>query len=670
MGITGLLSTLKSITIPAHLSNYKGLVAGVDAMGWLHRAIHCNHSKSLITFAHYQHKSDSDSMYSPPLDEKTKSFFVSYVLSRCELLTKNGLEPLLVIDGAPLPSKRLTDLKRKEDRKASYEKAVSLERRGDLKEARIHFARSLSVSLEMRKTLVDALKKKNINFIISPYEADAQLAYFSQSAIVDVVISEDGDCIPYGCSRVFFKMDNVGNGEEIQQKNLGSNEELKFANWTHDQFVSMCILSGCDYCPGVYGLGIKKAYKIVKVHRKPNKIAKAVRQLFGAAVPADFEMMFARSFLTFRHQTVYNVETRSYEMLTPANKGEDYWYWSAANAADSDSHTGMGGVEEFLGAMVDDDLAQKVVNGDIHPVEYVSWGDGTSLQADPSCGVSRDMRSYFDQICGSAAKRQQQTELENIRTEGLGSEMDPKIVQNNDDKEPQSQVDNPITSEHYSSSLVGNGFETITRCHRRKRLVANAFVRTHMWALEMRGTKRRKEEERVPPPSRQDPEPSRQNPESKYQKQRQPRPQPLPQRRQQTVHPPPHSRGGGLYPPPPLQRPRSPPPRQPNPQYIPNSSRPARLGLRTPPVQKHFQVASQHDQFLNFQIGEDCRNYPAPSHNRYSRARVDVDDDNGHDHDYASQDPNSHFHPFSHKSTRTQPQRARIRATHDNFLGF
>lgn len=41
MGITGLLPALKSIMHKAHLAEYNGLRAGIDAYSWLHRGAHC-----------------------------------------------------------------------------------------------------------------------------------------------------------------------------------------------------------------------------------------------------------------------------------------------------------------------------------------------------------------------------------------------------------------------------------------------------------------------------------------------------------------------------------------------------------------------------------------------------------------------------------------------------
>ena len=42
----------------------------------------------------------------------------------------------------------------------------------------------------------------DVQCIVAPYEADAQLAYLQQAGIVDMVISEDSDLLTYGCTKV------------------------------------------------------------------------------------------------------------------------------------------------------------------------------------------------------------------------------------------------------------------------------------------------------------------------------------------------------------------------------------------------------------------------------------------------------------------------------------
>ncbi len=59
-----------------------------------------------------------------------------------------------------------------------------------------------------------------MQYVVAPYEADAQLAYLFKSGQVDVVFTEDSDLLAFGCTHVFFKMDNLGNGDYINLENL------------------------------------------------------------------------------------------------------------------------------------------------------------------------------------------------------------------------------------------------------------------------------------------------------------------------------------------------------------------------------------------------------------------------------------------------------------------
>jgi exonuclease-1 len=46
------------------------------------------------------------------------------------------------------------------------------------------------------------LRDEDVKFVVSPYEADAQLAYLSMSGKVDGVISEDSDLLVFGAKKV------------------------------------------------------------------------------------------------------------------------------------------------------------------------------------------------------------------------------------------------------------------------------------------------------------------------------------------------------------------------------------------------------------------------------------------------------------------------------------
>lgn len=34
-----------------------------------------------------------------------------------------------------------------------------------------------------------------------------------------------------------------------------------------EQFIDMCIMLGCDYCPSIKGVGPKKAFELINTHK-------------------------------------------------------------------------------------------------------------------------------------------------------------------------------------------------------------------------------------------------------------------------------------------------------------------------------------------------------------------------------------------------------------------
>lgn len=48
---------------------------------------------------------------------------------------------------------------------------------------------SVDITPEIAYRLIETLRKKNIQFIVAPYEADAELAYLSRTGIADVILT-------------------------------------------------------------------------------------------------------------------------------------------------------------------------------------------------------------------------------------------------------------------------------------------------------------------------------------------------------------------------------------------------------------------------------------------------------------------------------------------------
>ena len=60
-----------------------------------------------------------------------------------------------------------------------------------------------------------ALRAENVDYIVAPYEADAQLCMLEREGIVDGIITEDSDLLVFGCKQVsisFWPADRGNNG--------------------------------------------------------------------------------------------------------------------------------------------------------------------------------------------------------------------------------------------------------------------------------------------------------------------------------------------------------------------------------------------------------------------------------------------------------------------------
>jgi len=86
---------------------------------------------------------------------------------------------------------------------------------GDLAQANKKYVEGVEITKEMIHLFIRQLKQLNVEYVVAPYESDAQLAFLYKQGLIDFVITEDSDLLPYGVQRVFFKMDPQGNGVEV-----------------------------------------------------------------------------------------------------------------------------------------------------------------------------------------------------------------------------------------------------------------------------------------------------------------------------------------------------------------------------------------------------------------------------------------------------------------------
>lgn len=338
MGVTGLLQALKPVTAEGHVQTYKGQRVAIDGYAWLHRGAYCCARELCLRI-------QTDRL-------------VRYVRGKMEMLLHFGVIPVLVLDGGRLPSKSQTEVERQRSRDENLAKAKALEEAGRMAEALEFYQRAVDITPRMAFDVVCVMRQMQIDVLVAPYEADAQMAFLCRSNLVAAVITEDSDLLPYGCPKILTKMDKFGNVREICWDSIASHPTLNFFGFTLEMFARMCVLVGCDYLPGIRGVGIKKAHRLVKDHKIAELIVRALRMdsTFSVHVPENYLEELARAEMTYRHQTVFDPRISKCVHLTPLPL-------QYAVTADDPEPRDI----SFLGTLLPDDVAKAIADGLIDP---------------------------------------------------------------------------------------------------------------------------------------------------------------------------------------------------------------------------------------------------------------------------------------------------------------
>jgi exonuclease-1 len=258
MGIQGLLPFLKGSTTEKHISAFRGKRVAVDGYAWLHKG----------TYACCEDLAKG-------IDNPA---YIKYCLGFIDMLRSFDIEVTLVFDGHDLPAKKVTEVERRAKRAAALQQANECARNGDRKMAWMHYTRCSEVTPLMAAKLIKVDKAKyprGLKVVVAPYEADPQLAYLSRNNLVDLIISEDSDTVPFHCKEVLFKLEPNGSCQHLVVADIFQLPEL--ASFTPEMVTVMCIIAGCDYLPSVKGIALKKSHKLMDTHKTMGAVLRAMR---------------------------------------------------------------------------------------------------------------------------------------------------------------------------------------------------------------------------------------------------------------------------------------------------------------------------------------------------------------------------------------------------------
>ena len=98
-------------------------------------------------------------------------------------------------------------------------------------------------------------------------EGEAYASELCRIGYVDYVLTEDMDTLVYGCPLMIRKCidKSVKRSDIITKINL--NKLLSDLEMNMDEFIDLCILCGCDYCPTIPKIGTIRAYQKIKQYK-------------------------------------------------------------------------------------------------------------------------------------------------------------------------------------------------------------------------------------------------------------------------------------------------------------------------------------------------------------------------------------------------------------------
>ena len=175
-----------------------------------------------------------------------------------------GITPIYIFDGKPPPEKSQTikeRVKKADECKAKMDATTDKKEKQNLEKG----------TIRIKKEYIDDLKRlfdsMGVSYIHPDGEAEAYASELCKIGFVDAVMTEDMDTLSYGCPQLVRGCidKSIKRPEVITTFNF--EKILEDFQMTHDEFIDMCILCGCDYCPTIPKVGPVRAMKFIQKYK-------------------------------------------------------------------------------------------------------------------------------------------------------------------------------------------------------------------------------------------------------------------------------------------------------------------------------------------------------------------------------------------------------------------
>lgn len=222
----------------------------------------------------------------------------------------NGIKPVYVFDGKPPELKSGELVKRKERREEAEKELEKAKEAGDTEGVQKFERRLVRATPQHNEDCKSLLKLMGVPYVEAPGEAEAQCVALVNGGKVFAVGTEDMDALTFG-TNVMLRHLTASEAKKLPVQEYSFNRVLEGLDLTHDQFIDLCILMGCDYCGTIRGIGPKRAIELIQKHKTIEAVLENIDQ---KKYPPPEEWLFKEARELFKNPDI-----------TPADEIELKW---------------------------------------------------------------------------------------------------------------------------------------------------------------------------------------------------------------------------------------------------------------------------------------------------------------------------------------------------------
>ena len=240
-------------------------------------------------------------------DEGEMTSHILGVINKSLMLLKHDILPVFVFDGKPPEQKGEVLKSRKKLKNKSIEKLK--EDNYENEEDKIKdFKKSYTITREQTKQVKQMLELFGIPFVENCSEADPLCSHIVKTGMAYGVASEDMDILTFGSPILLRGLHSTKKMKEINLDKI-----LKSLKFTQDEFIDLCILLGCDYCPTIPKIGTKRALDIIKKYRSIDIFIENEKSKYK--IPDNFNYQEARNL--FKNPCLLELNIKKFKLHKP-----------------------------------------------------------------------------------------------------------------------------------------------------------------------------------------------------------------------------------------------------------------------------------------------------------------------------------------------------------------